>query len=95
MDNSEFKGTICYREDAKGGSVLVEFIPSIEDAPRTDVDFNLLTEVFSDEMNIDAKAKEFLMLSKIAGLGAKVQWMYSAGGLDSYVGKVRARGVKT
>jgi hypothetical protein len=74
MDNSEFKGTICYREDAKGGSVLVEFIPSVEDGPATKVDFNLLTEVFTDEISIDAKAKEFLMLSTIAGLGANVQW---------------------
>lgn len=55
--------------------MLVEFIPSIEDGPVTKVDFNLLTEVFTDEMSIDTKAKEFLMLSKIAGLGANVQWM--------------------
>lgn len=79
MDNSEFKGTICYREDTKDGSVLVEFIPTMEEAPITKVDFNLLTEVFSDEMNIEAKAKEFLMLSQMAGLGADVQWMQSAG----------------
>jgi hypothetical protein len=74
MDNSEFKGAICYREDANGGSVLVEFIPTEEDAQATKVDFNLLTEVFTDEMNIEAKAKEFLMLSRIAGLGANLQW---------------------
>jgi hypothetical protein len=77
MNNSEFRETICYREDAKDGSVLVEFIPTIEDASKTEVDFNLITEVFSDEMNIEAKAKEFLMLSKITGLAGNVQWMQS------------------